>query len=226
MLVALTPSEKQDLVMSVGVHRRSRRISPCKVAQLLKKASAQQSLREIARDVDLRDDTVLRRLLSLLKLPPEVQALISWGKTPGTISFSVASEVARLVADEEIEQLAAAGIEHRLSKEEVRGIIQRKRRANVSLDRAVEDVLKLRPVVERQYLFLGLLSDDVNEEKARRNIRQRLSSLLGSRNVLAVKCRNHRFSIVLTPEGANSDRVRRFLSPANLQTYINSLAKG
>lgn len=212
--------------MSVGVHRRSRRTSPCRVAQLLEKASSQQSLREIARDVDLRDETVLRRLLSLLKLPPEVQALVSWGKAPGTISFSVASEIARLVTVEEIEQLAAAGVDYRLSKEEVRGIIQRKRRANVPLAQALNDVLKLRPVVERQHLFLGLLSDDMNEEEARRNIRQRLSSLLGARNVLAVKCRNHKFSIVLTPEGASSDRVRRFLSPGNLQTYINSLAKG
>ena len=212
--------------MSVGVHRRSRRTSPCRVAQLLDKALSQQSLREIARDVDLRDETVLRRLLSLLELPPEVQALVSWGKAPGTISFSVASEIVRLKIAEDIEQLAATSVEYRLSKEEVRGIIQRKHRANVPLDQAINDVLKLRPVVERQHLFLGLLSGDMNEEKARRNIRQGLSSLLGARNVLAVKCRNHRFSIVLTPEGASSDRVRSFLSPDNMQTYINSLARG
>ena len=225
MLAALTPEEQQDLIMSVGVHKKSRRLSPCQVSRLLRKASTQQSLQDVALDVDLRDDTVLRKFMSLERLPPEIQALVSWGTQPGSISFSVAAEIARVDSIVEIGQLAAAAVEHRLSKEETRSVIQRQRRAGISLDQALGEILKLRPIVERQHIFLGFLSEDVDEELARRSIRRNLASLVGAQNVLAVKCRSQKFSIVLTSEGATSDQVRESLAPDHLQTFVNSLAK-
>lgn len=224
MLANLTPTERRDLIMSVGVHRQSRRLSPWQVSQLISKAQQELTLREIARDVNLRDDSVLRKFISLQKLPPGIQSLVGWRLTPASISFSVAAEISRLDTHEEMEHLAAVVVENRLSKEETQSIIQRRRRGNVPLAQAIDDVLKVRPIIEKQHLYLGLLTTDVDEGLARRNIRRRLADLVGASNVLAVKCQNRRFSVVMTSEGAATESIRRFLTPEHVQEYINSLA--
>ena len=210
--------------MSVGVHVKRRRANPMRVAQLVKKAMDTESLEDIAEHVNLQGTTILRKLLSLENLPREVQDRIHWGTSSVGISFSVATEIARCGSDSEKLSLSQTAIEHHLSKPEVQAIVQRARREGCSVEDASKEILKLRPAIDRQYLYMGLLEIDVPASTARRNIRRNLASLVGPDNVLSVRCGKGRFSFVLNDVGANSEQALKHLKSSDLQSYINNIA--
>lgn len=212
--------------MSVGVHVKRRRAKPMQAAKLVKKAMHTESLEEIAEHVNLQGTTILRKLLSLENLPREVQDHIHWGTSNVGISFSVAAEIARYGSDSDKLSLAQTAIEHHLSKSEVQAIVQRATRDKCSIADASEEILKLRPAIDRQYLYMGLLEIDVPENTARRNIRRKLASLVGADNVLSVRCDNGRFSFVLNDVGANSEQALKHLKSSVLQSYVNNIAVG
>lgn len=224
MLAALTPVERQDLIMSVGVHVKKRRAKPIQLAQLIDKALATDSLDQIADHVNLRDTTMLRKLRSLKDLPGEVQNLVDWGVSDAGISFSVAAEIARLENESAKSQLAQIALEHNLRKDDVQAIVQRASREGCSVADAAEEILKLRPEVEQQYLYVGLLEVPVPDDAARRSIRRNLAKLVGAENILAVRCGDGRFSIVLNSAGALSEHARQHLSPGRLQPFVNEIA--
>ena len=225
MLASLTAVERQALIMSVGVHVKRRRADPMRLARLLRKAHATgETLDEIADHVNLSGPTVLRKLLSLNKLPADVQNLIEWGSNDTGVSFSVAAEIARASTDADRRRLAQAAIEHRLSRSEVQAIVQRSILKGCDVRHATEEILRLRPEVEQRYLLIGLLDGQVPDDAARKNIRRSLAKLVGQDNVLAVRCGDGRFSVVLSAAGASSDRIRGHLCPAKLQTFINASA--
>lgn len=224
MLESLTPEERLDLIMSVGVHVKRRRASPMHLAQLIKKAMTVESLEAIAKHVNLQDTTILRKLLSLNLLPDEVQDLVHWGRSDVGISFSVAAEIARSENESNKRVLAHAAIEHRLSKSEVQAIVQRTKRSDCTLEESVGEILKLRPAIDRQYLYVGQLEARVTIDTATRNIRRNLAKLVGPENVLSVRCSPGRFSVVLNDAGANSKQAIRFLGSRTLQSYINGIA--
>lgn len=224
MLSALTPVERQDLVMSVGVHVKKRRANPMRVAHLIEKARATESLDEIANHLNLRDTTMLGKFLSLNGLPKEIQILINWGRNETGISFSVGAEITRIDTESQRRQLAQMAIEHRLSRSEVQAIVQRANREGCSVAKAGDEILKLRTEIERHFLFVGMLDGRVPDDIARRNIRRNLAALVGGENILAVRCGDGRFSVVLNAAGANSDKARVHLDAAHLQAYINSVA--
>ena len=210
--------------MSVGVHVKNRRAKPMRVAQLIDKALTQESIDQIADHVNLRGTTILRKFRSLNDLPPEVQDLIDWGRSDIGISFSVAAEIARFGTESDRRQLAHMAIEHRLTRSEVQAIVQRGSREECSIREAVDQILRLRPEIEQHFLFIGLLDGNVPDDTARRNIRRNLAKFVGGENILAVRCRRGRFSVVLNAAGANSDRVRDDLASDRLQSFINSIA--
>lgn len=224
MLAALTPLERQDLIMSVGVHAKRRRAKPMQLARLIEKALVTDSLDEIADHVNLRGPTILRKLRSLKDLPEEVQNLVDWGTSNAGISFSVAAEIARFGNESERCHLAQLALEHHLRKEEVQAIVQRASREGCSVADAAEEILKLRPDVEQQFLYMGLLDGRVPDDVARRNIRRNLAKLVGAENVLAVRCGEGRFSVVLNSAGAESKSARQHLSSGKLQSFINEIA--
>lgn len=224
MLAALTPAERQDLIMSVGVHVKRRRATPMQSARLIERALTIDTLEEVAEHVNLQGTTILSKLISLNDLPSEVQGLIDWGRKDGGISFSVAAEIARLDGPSEMLALAKMAVEQRLSKSEVQAIVQRASREQCSLTDAVKEILSLRPKVEQSFLFLGLLDGEVEDNTARRNIRRNLSGLIGAKNILAVRCNAGRFSLVVSEAGANSEKVRPYLNSGNLQSFVNSIS--
>src|SRR4051812_19259230 len=119
MLAGLTESEYTDLMMSVGTHRRDRRLVPIRVAELLRQALEHSDLQKITDELQLADTTIPNRFLSLLNLAPEVQGLVSWGTGKGTLSFSVASEIARFQDPVGRSRLVQASLEHQLTRQEV-----------------------------------------------------------------------------------------------------------
>ena len=150
----ISPESKRDLILSVGIHKTERPLSPIEVAELLEKLiSSGTTKKEISREI-LLDSTMISRFLRLLNLAPEIQHLIGWGGE-SRVSFSTASEIARLKTSEEHRYLAKCTLEHGLSKSEVIQIIEVRNKFGKPIDRCVEEILKMRPRIITRYLFVG-----------------------------------------------------------------------
>lgn len=226
MLTGLDLSEKQELLATIGSHRSKRKTTPPRVAELLDKARTFQPLDKIALDLELRDTSILHRFLSLLKLPPEIQGLVEFGQSKGFIPFSSAAEIVRVANDDDRKYLAKTALENSLKKSEVQAIIQRSVRAQVPIRHAVDEILKLRPVVERQYLFLGALGDSFtnhSEIDCQRMLRAALAEKIGGQNILSVSCKAHRYSFMIT-ESAYRD-ISSELSHKNVDNFVNKIIK-
>jgi hypothetical protein len=155
---ALTDDERRDLLMSVGTHRSQRRLSPIGVAQLFRKAmDGGESLSWCASAVDLSNADMVKRFLRLLDLPPSVQVTVAWRGSDTTLAFTAATEVARLPKHLQ-EQTAHEALAYRLSSSEVKYVVQRIARSGRDPRSAVEEIVALRPAVERHHVFIGVFS--------------------------------------------------------------------
>ena len=159
----ISPEDKRDLILSVGIHKTERPLSPIEVAELLEKLiSSGTTKKEISKEI-LLDSTMISRFLRLSNLAPEIQHLVSWGGE-SRISFSTASEIARLKTSEEHRFLAKGTLEHELSKSEVIQIIEVRNKFGKPIDECVEEILKMRPRIIKRYLFVGAVkSSDVQD---------------------------------------------------------------
>jgi hypothetical protein len=230
MLSALTTEERRDLILSVGVHKKERRRSPIAVAELIAKASSVQSISDIAKEVHLKDVSMLRKFLALLRLPDEIQALVHWSGTRNFISPSTAYELTRLETDTDIEIVSRAVFENSFTKEEVQAIVQRIKRGKVAADDAISEILKLRPEVERQYFFVGRTPEDLlknnDTDTLRRKLRLVLAKTIGSKNLLSVSCKGNRFSFMLSKDGVKSMKDAGYqLSTGNFEPILKDLLK-
>jgi hypothetical protein len=224
MLDALSPQEKALLLQSIGTHKKDRKLQPPQVAQLLAKAMRLQPIEDIASDLEMAETSTLRRILSLQRLPAECRPLVVWGGQPGYLSFSVAAELAR-ASDQDLPSLLAAALEERFSKEEVRGILQRGRRSGEPIHRAMDEIRAMRPVTERQYLFMGRLPANVTElgdQEGRSFLRRALAKRFGAAAVLSVACQNGRFSFILSEEGVSGVKEGE-LSSSSLDSFVERL---
>jgi len=160
-MTGISPENKRDLILSVGIHKTERPLSPIEVAELLGKLiSSGTTKKEISKEI-LLDSTMISRFLRLLNLAPEIQHLIGWGGE-SKISFSTASEIARLKTPGEHRFLATATLEHKLSKSEVIQTIEVRNKFGKPINECVKDILKMRPRIIRRYLFIGAVkSPDV-----------------------------------------------------------------
>ncbi|MBA7499600.1 hypothetical protein ES704_02345 [subsurface metagenome] len=152
----ISAEELRDLILSVGTHKQERPLSPIEVAMLLETAIESGTTIEQISDEILLDSTMINRFLRLLNLALEIQHVVGWrGKS--RVSFSTASEIARLETPEEQELLGKATLENRLSKREVIQIIEVRNKFNKPIGECVEEILKMRPRVIRRYLFIGAI---------------------------------------------------------------------
>src|SRR5262245_60099145 len=96
-LAALSGEERKRLLLSVGTHRRERYLSPVEVAHLFQKATrGGDTLADLAAAVQLDGTSWVARFITLLKLTPDVQHMVDWGKSGSTLAFTSAVELARL----------------------------------------------------------------------------------------------------------------------------------
>lgn len=227
MLKGLTDQQYQDLVMSVGLRRKDRRLTPAAVAQLIAGAAKNHTLQEIASELALKDVSILRDFLSLRDLPEEVQSLICFGRSKRGISFSVATEIARLQTQEARTRLCQAALENALTRDEAQAVVQRSLRGEVDVDTAIEEILRTRPIVERQFLVLGELpsGESAREDPLaiQRKIRQELAKRVGGKNLLAVSVTGTRIAILLTEEGAQVPGIKERLSADQIGLLIADL---
>ena len=148
--------------MSVGYGRRQRGrpLSPMEVGQLLRRALEQGASRsECAEKVGL-DATGVGRFLRLSELPSDVQDWVDWGSGEDFIGFSCAAELVRLQDSDDQRIVGDAILSQRLSSKEVRQVSQLRRRSGRPTQQCVEEIVGMRPVVEKRYVFMGAVVDE------------------------------------------------------------------
>ena len=186
---------KQNLILSTGTHRSNRVLSPVEVSEGFKKLKdSGMSSREISDIVLFKDISMISKFERLLLLSPKIQHLIDWGSSSSTISFSSAAELARLDKEKDQELLSEAILKNKLSKQEVIQIIQIKRRSSKPILKCIDEIIKLRPEIERKFVFIGAI---VNEHL--RSILDKLTQ--NERNKLLLNSLNNQFQQNIHWEG-------------------------
>jgi hypothetical protein len=155
----LPPEVQKKLLLSVGSHRAARPLSPVEVGEAIQASlDAGSSLQEIAGTLLLEDTSVLTKFIRLLRLAPEVQHLVDWGRSDSTVGFTVASEIARLPDPLEQIQLCEVGLRHQLGSAEMKQVMQLRRRSKKPIEACVKEILRLRPRIQRIHVFLGAIT--------------------------------------------------------------------
>jgi len=168
-LFGLSPEQYKGLILSVGSHREERSLSPVEVATTFCRMRENgASLRDCAAAVHLDGTAMVSRFIRLLELHPNVRHLVDWGQTGATVAFTAASELARL-PEQEHELAFTAALENQLSSTEVKQLVQARLRSGRDIGECVLSVLRLRPKVERRFLFIGLVTSEA--------VRQHLASI-------------------------------------------------
>jgi len=164
MILRLSPEVQRDLILSVGTHRGDRRLSPIEVAEAMEAAiNAGTSVQQLASVLLLEDSTMITRFRRLLRLTSAIKHLVGWGGKSG-LSIETAEAVARLQSQEEQEFVAKAVLEHRLSKQEVKQIVQIRERSGKPIVECTEDALRMRPQIEKRHILIGaIISPNVRE---------------------------------------------------------------
>jgi hypothetical protein len=155
MTLPLAPGEVRDLIISTSTHQGKRRLSPVDVAALFAKATAGgASKKECAEIVGFADATMVGRFLRLLDLAPLLHDMIGWGRSDASLAFTAGAELARLPPTAH-EFLAPEALRLGLTTAEVKSIVQRLLRSDVTASQAVAETLRLRPQIERRHVFVG-----------------------------------------------------------------------
>ena len=148
--MTLTPNERAELAQSINVHTKSRPLDPITVAErlsILVKESG--STLAVARMFGLKNDTMIRRFLSLLTLPDTVRALIGWGGArEHKIGVDMAYRISTLPSDAEKNSMAKIILKNEvhgrpLTKKEVQSIITfRRKNPEMGLEDCAAKILK------------------------------------------------------------------------------------
>lgn len=172
MLPGLTTLELGRLRMSVGygTHKRGRLLTPVEVGTLFQRArDAGASLDDCAREAKLKGTTWVSRFIAVHRLPVNILHLVDWGRSnDSAIGFTTAVELSRIwenrgkddITGEDVEQIAKAILENGLQMKEVRQIAQIHRRSQRSIEDCLKEVLGMRPIVDRRYVFVGAVIDE------------------------------------------------------------------
>jgi len=165
MLPGLNVEEMRDLILSLGTHRSKRRLSPVEIAYLFDRAIKNGATPEIcAEAVGFQGTTMVHRFLKLLKLNTNLHYLIGWGQSGASISFTAASDIARLSADEQVEAFDVA-ISNQMSKTEVQSMVQLRKRSGKTIGICAMEIIGMRPEVAKMYVFIGSVTDQETRKK-------------------------------------------------------------
>lgn len=148
--------------MSVGYggHKKGRLLSPIEVASLIQRARrAGASPEDCAKAIDLGESSV-RCFLRLLKLPEDLRHLVAWGSPKEALGFSSALGLTRFLnCKEELRSVARSILSDGLTSKEVQQVAQLRKRSKKALDECIKEVLGMRPVIEKRYVFIGTVAD-------------------------------------------------------------------
>lgn len=212
MLPGLSEIEFKQLLLSVGTHRSVRVLTPCEVAFLFQKAiNHGASLQSCAKAVLLDGPTWISRFLRTLKLDKSIRHLVGWGHASGSVSFTSATEVARLKKDEQARVFTSI-LENKLSSKEIRELVQIRLRSGRSIESCISEIVSLRPQVVRQHMFVGAVSSPQVKQALRSKTQAERDALFSEVVVSRVPALRHsaiklgaeNFAIITNDEGAAS----------------------
>jgi hypothetical protein len=185
------------------------------VAVLFAKALRHNSADEVAKEVDLRSATMVSRFVRLLELPVEFQALVDWGQSEGVIPFTAASAIGGLAQETQrtlLNLIVSGGVD----AQAIRHVVPLIRKGQTVED-AVREAGKLRPIIVRRHLLIGAVAQG-DQERVRSlaladrdsAIRTALSGLVSPPDLFSVRLIPDRFTIVTNESGKASidDRAR------------------
>lgn len=226
MINDLTHDEFGKLVASVGTHKGKRHLLPFECSALIIKAIENSTKEELSEVIGISPSQI-SKFVNLNALPSDIRKMVCFGKQKGCISFSAAAEMASLKSLEDRLGLAKATLEHDLRKDEVISVVQRINRSDLELEVVVDEILKLRPQIEQQYLFLVSLDNLRYEDELefKREIRKRLAKKIGGTNVHSISIGENRLAILLSEEGAQSPNLDVYKQSGSMGDQIQSLLK-
>ncbi len=185
VLRGLSALELGRLRVSVGygTHKKGRPLSPVEVAELIGRArAAGNTMAECARAIRI-DKTGLSRFLRLLKLPDDLRHMVDWGGGRGVLGYSRAVELGRIPDAGDMLAVARAVLERGLDSKETRQVVQILERSGRQVEDVLREVIGMRPVVERRYVFIGSVIGPMLAESLGRRSQQERDELL--RNAMA-----------------------------------------
>jgi hypothetical protein len=165
-MVNLDTKEYAKLLFTIGPqkHKKRRALSPLMVAEYIKVLldNDNNNYELVSNRIDLSTKQITE-FLKLLRIPKTVQEVITWGNDTGKIDFSTAAKIADLNNLEDMDKLSKLIALHNLKKQETDDIIKLlKKNSDLTFDETVERVLKLRPIIEKGYAVVLVIS---NEER-------------------------------------------------------------
>lgn len=225
----LTDAEWRDLVLSVNVHRKQRRLSPARVASYLDRALCNVSVEQLAISLGFGDTTTLRKIHRLHKLPADLAAVVDWGNRRGNLSMTTASELMRLDSESLVREAFTGAIEHDLTREEARQVVQSRQRSGSSILECIARALATRPRIERSELILGSfvtakaqrIAEALGNEAAAHRLKIEIARHLPRVVPKALRVNDGRFSLLLSEDAANE--LRAGLSGKSIEDGLSTL---
>lgn len=229
-MFGLTADEWRDLVLSVNVHRKNRRLAPFDAAGLIRKATLSADPSVVAEALGFTDLTTFNKILRLADLPPDLASLVEWGSRRGSLSMSTATELLRLPQDQQAPAIRLA-VENNLTKEEARQVAQVNQRTGLPADQCVAQALKTRVKVERSELILGSIVSDraraiiqsLGPEQATTKLKRRLAAQFPDVVTQAFSLRGNRFSLLLSE--ADGGRLRQALGGQSVEQTLTRMVE-
>ena len=176
MLQGLSALELGRLRVSVGygTHKKGRPLSPVEVADLVGRArTAGNTMADCAREIRI-DESGLGRFLRLLGLPDDLRHMVDWGSGTDVLGYSRAVELVRIPNPDGMRMVANAVLESGLNSKETRQVVQLLERSGRPVEDVLREVLGMRPVVERRYVFIGsVIGPSLGEALGERSQREK-----------------------------------------------------
>ncbi|TET18801.1 hypothetical protein E3J74_09370 [Candidatus Bathyarchaeota archaeon] len=161
MEVLLGEETLKRLLMSLNTPKKWRTMDPVEIAENLRVLCDHFPRNEVARRLGISEKGTLWVYLRLLDLPKKVQELVKGKK----IGKDAAYRISILKDKREQETLADAVIKHRLTTNELKGIVQalKKRNPDMPIEQAISLALKARPRISEEHIVVTKIEDDTLE---------------------------------------------------------------
>ena len=232
MTFGLSNDEWQDLLLSVNVHRKQRRLTPAGAARLIERALQQTVADDLAAALGFESTTMLHKIRRLHELPPDLASVVHWGSRRGSLSMSTASELLRLEPEAAIREAFHVAVEHSLTRDEARQLVQIRQRSGKPIRESVAEALRTRPRAVRSELVIGSFITEqsvravteLGDEEASRWLRLQLARDVPQVVPRSLRIGDRRFSLLLSEDDGRV--LRSVLGGESIESRLSELMGG
>ena len=162
------PLRLAKLLVSINMPSSVRPLGPVDTALEISKVlkDLKGDRKELVKRLPISNE-IIKQFLDLLKLPAEVQDMVTWGKSKpeiGSIGFSVASRISNF-EPQDIRKIVGTILEnpHPIKKDEIKGILSMKKyNPEKSIDECISEVLNVtRPHILHHFVFISGLKPNI-----------------------------------------------------------------